>query len=269
MGEAKNHRKSHQNTLDAAKRCVYCTATTNLEKEHMPPTALFENKDRPPGWVFACCKRCNQGTRGTDAVVQFFSRIEPVSQEKWKLATNLRVIGAIKKYAPGVMDELFGETRWASTLFNKNGLLYRSKVTRANGPAMKWHLNLFAAKAAMAAFHEFTGRPIRMDGLIYTEWFLNAGMSQETHDVMISVMPGCAQLKQGKKTSGKQFNVKYNTNGTDIVAALLSFHESFHITIIATDNPELSQPLSETFADMPRDARPTIQLTRPGLPELD
>lgn len=269
MGEAKKRSLSRSAILKNFDRCVYCSSTTSLTLEHMPPTGMFEKRQRPNGWEFGCCKRCNQGTRGADALAQFVAKMEPISESDWKLTDILKLRSGVNKYAPGVLDELFGQRQWSDTLLERNHLLYRTTVGRADGPLMRRYLNLFSAKAAMAAFYSFTGRAIQTDGLIFTEWYLNGGMNQEQYDHIVRIMPRFAQLKQGKLTSDGQFWLRYNSNEHDIVAALLSFHGSFHITVIATDNPEIYGGLRGIFEKLIRADRPTINLTQPGLPELE
>jgi hypothetical protein len=235
----------------------------------MPPLGLFAQNDRPHGWEFASCGRCNQGTRGADAVAQFMAKIEAITEENWKVRSISQLYGSLRVHAPGVLEEIFGQTAWSDRLVRRNGLLFKSKSARINGPLTKRYLDLFSAKAAMASFREFTGRPIEMQSLIYTEWFLNGGMSREIYQNMTSILPSFTQLKQGRKESGKQFSLRYNTNEKDVVAALLSFHSSLHIMVIATDNPELIDGLSHTISKIQREHRPSINLTKAGLPELD
>ncbi len=269
MGDAKRRSLTRKEILEAASRCVYCLSAEVTELEHMPPIGLFENKDRPDGWAFGCCERCNKGTRGADALAQFVAKMEVITEDEWKVASMLKVRAAVDKYAPGVMEELFGRGQWNDTLVRRDGSLYRSKSVRADGPLTKKNLDLFSAKAAMAAFRNFTGRPLEMQSLIYTEWFLNGGLSSQIFENLVGIMPGFAQLTQGKKVSGKQFSLRYNTNREDIVAALLSFHDSLHILVIATDNPIFSEHLAETFSKIPRMVQPTINSTRAGLSEID
>ena len=269
MAEARQRSLKKAEILASAIRCVYCDHVGTYELEHMPPRGMFANKDRPSGWEFACCERCNKGTRGADALAIFMAQTEAITEDNWKLPNIIKLRGAIASHAPGVLDELFGMSKWDDSFINHNGILRPIKVGRVNGPLTTNYLNIFSAKAAMAAFMHFTKRPMELDGIIYTEWFLNGGMSEDTYKHIISIMPNHTQLSQGQKKSGKQFHVRYNTNNKNIVAAIMSFHNSLFVTIIATDGSEFIEPLGEVFKKIPRDSRPTINLTRPGLSELD
>jgi hypothetical protein len=269
MGEAKARSRNGHQILNAAKRCVYCASTLADTIEHMPPRGMFKDKDRPSGWEFACCQRCNQGTKGADALAQFLARIEVVSESDWKLPSAKKLVGAIEANAKGVMREIFGRERFSDTLVRRNGLLHRSKIGRADGPLTKEQLDIFASKLAMATFHNFTERPLELDGLIITEWYLNGGMNSELFQAIVSIMPGFTQLTQGKKVSGDQFWLRYNTDNKGIVAALLTFHGSLHIMVIATDSPEFQTHIEDMAQDFASPNRPTVNITRPGLRELD
>ncbi len=269
MSEHKQRSLKKAEILKAAVRCVYCKNTEALTVEHMPPRGLFKDKDRPSGWEFACCNRCNEGTRGADAVAQFVSKIEAISENSWKQESLLKLKSALQIHAPSVFHEILKADTWTDALVNRRGLLHPVKSVRLNGPETKRYLDIFAAKIAMAAFHTYTKRPLNMDSIIYTQWYLNGGIQQKEYDHVVSIMPHYAELKQGIKSSGRQFSLKYNTNNNDIVAAMFSFHESLHITIIATDSPELRDPLKDLFLSIPHFEGSTINLTKAGLHEID
>jgi hypothetical protein len=267
MGEAKLRRISQRALVANAKRCVYCQNTTDLTLEHMPPIGMFKKRDRPKGWEFACCSRCNQGTRGADAVAQFFAKMEPIQREDWKLPDLLSLKSTLELEAPGVIDEVFGARR-KRILLNQRGILHNAEASRADGPLTKKYLDIFSAKIAMAAFCNFVQRPIEPNGVIFTEWYLNGGLSQNAYEEITKILPMFAQLEQGKKISGDQFYARYNTDSRRIVAALISFHSSLHINIVATDGEEFVGPLAERL-DQAHEQRPTANLTTPGLPELE
>ncbi len=268
VGVAKLRSMSRKQILEAANRCVYCEKTDELQLEHMPPRGIFE-KDRPSGWEFACCPRCNQGTRGADAVAIFLSHIEMIDKAPWKVPKLLKVRGAIERYAPGVYDEIFSDERWRDSYVKSRGVLVPVKTGSVDGPLLKKYLDIFSAKAAMSAFMHFANRPLTPGGLIYTEWFTNAGMTQKVFDAVVSIMPCHAQLSQGVKKSGEQFQLRYNTDNSGVIAALMSFHSSFFVLCIATDRGDLAEPLRDLLSKGVMAGRETGNITTPGLRELD
>lgn len=268
MGEHKRRSRNRREILESSERCVYCSNTHVTTIEHMPPRSFFKNKDRPSGWEFACCERCNKGSRGADAVAQFMASMEPVTREQWKVESATRQLNAMSDFAPGVIEEIFGRNAWRNTRVNSRGIIVPAKLLTVDGPITRKNLDIFSAKAAMAAFHRFTGRPLKEKGFICTEWFLNAGLSSEAYNSIVSIMPGLNRLEQGKKNSGEQFFVRYNTNEKDIVAALLSFHVSLHISVIATDGDEFIGPLNEMFREDRNHTRTVTTLGLAGLEQL-
>lgn len=266
MSEHQRRSRNRREILESSERCVYCSNTLITTVEHMPPRGFFKNRDRPSGWEFACCDRCNKGSRGADAVAQFMANMEPVARESWKIEAAAKQLEAIKDFAPGVIEEIFGRNSWRNTRINSRGIILPAKLLTVDGPITRKNLDIFSAKAAMATFHRFTGRPLKEDSFVCTEWFLNAGLSSEAYNSIVRIMPGLNRLEQGKKNSGEQFFVRYNTNKKDIVAALLSFHVSLHISVIATDGAEFIGPLKEMFQE---DSRPTRAVTKLGLEGLE
>lgn len=237
MGEAKRRRSRVERWLEAGERCVYCSSHEIASVEHMPPRGLFKNSDRPKGWEFPCCKACNEGTRGADATMQFVSRLEAIPEQEWKQETNRTLIAALERYAPGVYREIFATRTPGKVLLRRNGILHPAVQFRADGPLVKLQLDRFSAKCAMASFCELTGRPLTMHGFIFTEWFLNGGMSEKLYTTCTSIMPHFMQLTQGKKVSAGQFSLRSNTDKKSIVTAMMTFHNAFHVMLFATDDP--------------------------------
>ena len=258
---------THAQIIERATGCIYCNKFSKFSIEHMPPRNMFKNV-RPNGWVFACCNTCNQGSSGADALAGMMAHLEAVADDKWKVDRIRDLLRSAKKRIPGIEHEIFGTDLEDSYVLH-NGLLRPIKKIRANGPLTRKYLNIFSAKLAMAGFSHFTDRPIKQTGLIHTEWYLNGGISEATYRHIISVMPGYAQLVQGVQQSGKQFHLRFNTNKTDIVAAMVSFNDAFFVTFIATDNVEFLQPLRQMFGKISKSDRPTVNLTTPGLPDIE
>ncbi|WP_147407593.1 hypothetical protein [Pseudooceanicola algae] len=230
---------------------------------------MFEGKDRPSGWEFACCDRCNEGSRGSDAVAQLFALIEPISVSGWKGDQISRAMAAVRKQAPKVLSELSPLGKSRPVLLNRKGLLHEAVELKADGPATKAHLDVFAAKMAMATFATYIGRPMNMDGIIYTQWFLNRGMGQDAYHASLSIMPSFDELRQGRKTSGKQFHLHYNTDLSSLIVGLISFHGCLTVMLVASDGDEFRPTLDNMLQRMIGPHRPGSQLTEPGLPNLE
>ncbi|MCZ4270996.1 hypothetical protein [Maritalea porphyrae] len=268
MSESRSRARKHDDILKRAERCVYCPSKGPFTIEHMPPRGMFERKDRPSGWVFACCCNCNQNTRGVDAVAQMFAVIEPSSKTAWKSDKLEAIVGSVNQRAPRVMEELTSQGSSQNVYVNENGILKPAREVKVNGIATRAHLDLFAEKMAMAAFSELCDRPINMNGILFTEWYLNVGMPTDIYHSSLAIMPCFGQLQQGTKVSLGQFSLHYNTDKQGLVGAIIKFQSSLSMLIFATDDEKYVGPLTKILSELASPSRPTSQLTRPGLTKL-
>jgi uncharacterized membrane protein len=244
MGEAKAKSRSKAQVLAGEERCIYCSATTgdsaNLTLEHMPPRGIFIGRHRASGLEFATCGRCNQGSKAADTAAMLMAFISPRETANDPLLSELmRIKGAVDWQIPGLREELFDERRarrrW---LWTPSGLLTEHVEVNADGPILRNHLIVFAAKLGMALYREHVGEPLPLDGAVYSMHFLNAGLSQQTADAMLRIMPIFGRLEQGRKTSEGQFEYRYNCDNKSILAAFAHFHNNLFVNVIATADPD-------------------------------
>lgn len=269
MGERKRKLKDHQLILDRSGRCVYCASTKKpFTLEHMPPIGLFKDRQRPKGWEFASCARCNNGTRGVDAVAQLFAMIEPIYDSLWKIEKVSGLVSSVRQYAPRVLDEINRRSSHREVLLKENGILRPSVLLEADGCATKLHLDLFSEKFAMATFAQLLGRPIEMHGIIFSMWYLNQGMPLQIYHAYLSIMPSFDQLMQGKKVSYGQFSLNFNTESKGLIGAIVMLQNSLSIILFATDDKQYIEPLKSVLSTLVGPNRPTAQLTSPGLDKI-
>lgn len=256
MGEARNKSRSKAKILAEEPRCIYCLNPPD-SLEHMPPIAMFKDRARPSGMEYAACVACNNGTSTADLVASFMAHIKPFDgPNDWEIAAVERFLRSLRFKAPGLADELVRSRntrpRW---LWSPSGLLRETNELDADGPILKQHLDVFSAKLGMALYREHTGHALPETGAVFTTWFLNAGLTREGVETMLSIMPSHSSLRQGTKTVTEQFAYRYNTDDTSIVAALVGFHGNLHILAITTADYETYDFIAKG---------PNICVTRPG-----
>lgn len=238
MGEAKRKSRSRAEILAREARCIYC-ASTPTSVEHMPPRSMFSSKSRPSGMEFACCDECNQGTGVADLVAGFFARLS--SDYKADTALVKEAVhrkGTLARLAPGFFEEFFRPEKHGPVLKRDElGIIKPFVQFRVDGPLAKAYLTVFAAKFGMALYREHVGQPLPLTGGVYTVWFLNAGLAQETGDAILAKLPGFQTLQQGRFVVPAQFAYRYNCDGRSIVAALAGFHSNLHIFTVAASDP--------------------------------
>jgi hypothetical protein len=205
----------------------------------MPPRDMFTSKLRPSGMEFAACDSCNKGTGVADLVASFFARLgQGYTTDTTLIAEAAQRRGKLAQLAPGFLDEFFRGQRKDTYLRDRLGILKRYIAFHANGPLTKAYLTVFAGKLGMALYREHIGDPLPLSGGVHTAWFLNAGLSQQTGDTILSKMPIYGSLKQGSFFLPEQFGYRFNTDGKSIIAALSGFHSNLHIFTLATSDQQ-------------------------------
>lgn len=201
---------------------------------------MFKAKARPSGFEFGACEACNFGTRGADAAVAFLARIEQQGQgvDDWQLQEGVKYLHGAASIVPGFVEEFFDTRRAEQThLQTKGGILVPVFATRV-GPIAKALLNTWSAKLGMALYREHIGEPLPLDGGVHCQWFLNAGLGEQTAHAMLSILPAHNTLKQGERKSVTgQFDYRFNSDDKSIVAALAHFHTNLHVFVIAMAEP--------------------------------
>ncbi|MEG8021342.1 hypothetical protein [Sphingomonas aerolata] len=220
----------------------------------MPPKAMFRKKLRLSGLEFACCEQCNFGTRATDVVAAFFSRLSTTNDvEDWRVKEAYNFIGGVAQLAPGVIREIFGRRHQRQWFMQPSGLVERVQRIQADGPVVNAMLTVFAAKLGMAFYREHVGSPLPLEGGVYTQFYLNQGLADADASRMLKIMPVHDTLKQGKLHSNEQFGYRYNCDERSIFAALIGFHSSLHFrTIVMTDTEPYRFLLGEYNVDLVR-----------------
>jgi hypothetical protein len=207
MGEAKRRSRHRSEILASEERCIYC-ANPPTTIEHMPPKAMFRKRLRLSGLEFACCEECNSGTRATDIVAAFFSRMSTTNDmEDWRVKEAYNFAGGVAQLAPGVVREIFGRTHGRQWFVQPSGLVERVRVIQADGPVVKAMLTVFAAKLGMAFYREHVGSPLPLCGGVYTQFYLNQGLADADASRILEIMPVHDTLKQGRQHSKSNLDI--------------------------------------------------------------
>ena len=212
---------------------------------------------------FGACAACNNGTRGADVVAAVIARLHPEHGEgSWQNSEIRKLIPALDAYAPGVRDEMNrpGKHGLGWVTRKGSGLLQPVVRVHADGPRLKAHLTIFGAKLAMALYREHVGAPLALDGAIWCQFQLNAGLTQENLDARVALLPGYETLRQGTKNVDDQFRYRFNTDERTVVAAVAQFHRGLWFTVFASTDPRII----ELFAKPEFLVLPASAMLRPG-----
>jgi hypothetical protein len=262
MGQSKLRSRTREAVLASESRCIYCR-NPPVTLEHMPPRGMFRNRHRPGAMEYGACETCNKGTRGSDAVAAVMARLHPENRRgSWQAQEVRRLLSALDQFAPGVREEMSIPGKFAFGWARDPGssLLQRVVQVRADGPRVKAHLSVFGAKLAMALYREHVGTALPMDGAVWCQFVLNAGMTQKHLEERLRILPLRETLKQGRKNVNDQFAYRYNCDEHTTLAALAQFHRGLWFTIFASSEPKII----ELFKRPEFLALPASVLVQPG-----
>jgi hypothetical protein len=224
---------------------------------------MFRDRHRPGGMEYAACKACDNGTRGSDAVAALMARLHPNNgKESWQAVEVRKLRSAIDAYASGVREEMSLPGKFNHEWARRpgSGVLQRVVRVHADGPRIKGHLSIFGAKLAMALYREHVGVALSLDGAVWCQFALNAGMTQEHLNARVQILPLFETLKQGSKNVRDQFVYRYNCDERSVIAALAQFHRGLWFTIFASSDQRIIELLKKPeFLQLPASV-----LLRPG-----
>ena len=252
MGEGRRKSRRRAEILRGETRCIYCSDFPTTV-EHMPPRSMFAQSHRLSGLEFASCRECNFSTRAADCAAAFFTRLSPTNiVDELELAEAFKLTGTLSQIAPGFVSEIFDKRRskeiWAH---GRDPILGRKVQIVADGEITQTLLRVFSAKLGMALFREHTGRPLPLDGLVFSQHYLNAGLSQDEAEATLRILPTLGELRMGRQRSGKNFSYRFNTDGKTIVASLAAFNNNFYVRNFAVSDPLFFDPLMQSHLKEP------------------
>lgn len=156
------------------------------------------------------------------------------------------------------MHPVFGEELSLPSKINpewvhrpSSGLLQRVVRVQADGPLIKTHLSIFGAKLAMALYREHNGVALPLDGAVWCQFALNAGMTQENLNERLKILPLYETLQQGRKDVDGQFAYRYNYDGRSVIAAVVKFHRGLWFTIVASSDRRIIELFSTPKLHLP------------------
>ncbi len=249
MGEARARSRKREEVVKHEPRCIYCPGilTPSLTTwEHMPPKQMFRGNDRPSGLEFASCAACNNGTRAADTVASFIARMNPVGDiSGWEYKELYSKVRLMRMHAPGVLEEIFDRSQSRDEwIRNPKGILKPMRTAQVEGPLLRAYLSVFASKVGMALFRQHTGKALPTEGVVFSQWFLNAGLPKQVAETTMNILPLFGTLKQGQKQgmkgTGPQFGYRFNTDDSTTTVALSAFHSGLYTFTIATSLPAVA-----------------------------
>ena len=215
-------------------KCCFCGGKVPSETiEHAPPICLFRNNQRPKGYEFPACKRCNIGSSQMDQIAAFFALCQgDVFQDGYETRTH-ELLRGISNNCPDALwylDQFRTDHKIRLQLDGET--LESNELTVGRGFRTKF-LNPWAAKQACALWFQHTQRPIVECQRIWTAWLPYEAMSDA--DFIAStqrLLTNGFELKQGKKSFGDQYSYIWQLNGDMLSGGfLITLHKAVAVLI--------------------------------------
>ncbi|UYN96575.1 MAG: hypothetical protein KIT25_06480 [Enhydrobacter sp.] len=239
MGEAKRRRTRLQRMLAEQPWCIYCGGSTpGSSVDHMPPIAICDLRQRPPGLEFVACADCHEATRRLDQVAAVLCRAfpDPTSED-----ARREVQALMRGLANNQPDILF---EWRASAIQRR-IAYEAPGQFKRGGALnigdKTHMMMltFAARTAAALHFQVTQRIVPSSGGIWATWHTNERLIKgDFPEHFAEMLPPHTTLGAGlRKSLAGQFD--YSSRVTDdglMSAHMATFRLSFAIqAAVATD----------------------------------
>lgn len=240
MGEAKRRKSITEKMLLKQPRCIFCGGSTPADtRDHVPPIAIFDGRQRPAGLEFSACSNCNSGSRNADEVASLLSRMfpDPVTPEQDK--EMRRRFASVHRNNPGLLAELDPSLQQRRRFrAARSRLPMQVHALNASGPLLNKEINIFAAKIGLALHYHLTNRIVPRLGGVAVRWFSNFEAATGNIPADFVAKLGTPKtLRQGRFEVSEQF--MYSSLATEdgkMSAHWAGFRQSFAIAAFVSDD---------------------------------
>jgi hypothetical protein len=244
MGQARQRQTLLQRKLAEQPWCIYCGGTTaGTSVDHMPPTGVCDDRQRPPGMEFVACSECHDGTRKADQVAGLMCRTLPNSPSPTAKQELAKILAGVRNNQPDVFNELAPSLQQLLVARRARGVLDAGGVFSI-GDITHQRMMQFGARATLALHYHLTGQIVPAGGLVFVVWHTNEVLfSGAFPDFIARKLPAPQTLNAGRKTLGEQF--QYSSRETDdkcMTAHTMTFRLSFAVqSAVAVDAAGFSE----------------------------
>lgn len=271
MGEARRRVSATKRFLAEHPYCCFCGGQVRAEtRDHLPPKCFFDNKHIPNDMIVPACRACNEGSRASDQIAAFASRIGFGPQSTVERREFRRLGRAISRNFPDVSREWF-----AANWRDRQKVRFFAAKHRINcgeppgvitfGPKNCGSLNLFAHKFTLGLFYHQTGQVLPPKGgyiafIQPKEVIAEFGLPK----LILDALGPIDTLKQGQFRLFDQFKYRWDWNADEGVFGHVSlFREAYAVVGFAV----LSLDIFQDDEDKAGYLRPDELFSIPSKPE--
>ena len=267
MGEAKRRQSATKRFIAEYPECFFCGGQhPSATREHMPPTALFDNSYRPNDLVMPACDECNRTTSTADLTASMVSRWDYFSGAQSNVDHG-KLAAQVRRQAPELIEEWttitdLHEKEQAREHLRSYGVpvpLDAGVVTI--GPLTIRQLNLFAHKATLALYFHHFRRPLLTTGVAAGYWrtkedFAPIGIPK----FLLDILPSYGTLRQGRWSEHETFEYRHAINAKDgIFGCFARLRRGLFITGFAVAD-RATIPVDDNEVDWVSPALPRVLL---------
>ncbi len=218
VGEARSRLKRFHEAGHS--ECAYCGGTRKSTSiDHVPPTAFFKDKRRPPLYETPACSECHKPFSDFDSLFSLFAKIQ--YSEGNGDVSELHVdnlIRSSKRKFDDVVTHLFA-------LFADS---YEARLQTAQGVERVQMIDqvptellivtgFIAARTTAALYYKLVGHPLPVGSVIQTFSHSNTQISTgQVARSLIEAIPNYRELRQGRQNFGDQFAYRFFHSSTGI-----------------------------------------------------
>lgn len=251
MGEARvKELVARAQALARSDLCIFCGGQSMaLEGDHVPPRSMFVGRRWPEGYVFPACKACNAGSRETDRLVAFLSRLDPGFQ--WSgngseaEAESIALFKAVNSRHRALIRSMFEvPTLSKKKVANRIGMVrpgggvYKDLPILRVPPELDSSVRAFAIKTAKALHFHNTGRIVPAAAGFRVKWYTNVSQLEGKIPEEVFTIPTAQPLLQrARVTLNDQFNYRFAVSDDGTLGMYTaSFRFSFCFVVLLAFN---------------------------------
>ncbi|MDT4290176.1 hypothetical protein RO575_11455 [Methylomonas sp. MO1] len=229
MSQSKNRK---QQFLTSNPVCCFCGGVSPSEEpDHVPSRAFFTNRQWPEGYEFPACVTCNRASRHDEQVVAMLSRLYPESSNSADSAAIEKLMVAVSRNYPEVMEEMLPTLRQKRNAAKKYKLELQPGQTHADlpllsvrGPLVNSAIHSFSRKLFCALYYKHAGQVLKSSGGIAVLWFSNLQIDEDKIPRELgNVLSGFPKLERSRTNLDDQFFYRWAIADTKEVAVFLAF----------------------------------------------
>ncbi|WP_146036474.1 hypothetical protein [Pseudotabrizicola formosa] len=245
MARGSAHRRMRE-----GKPCILCGGNRLSEDtEHAPPKSLFHDKQRPQGYEFPSCKRCNKGPAPLDALAAFIfmsGRTEALLKTAAFTEHQMNLARTVaRNFRP-----IFAKVENADIKSESGFIIAGAKLLELTPEASK-HLATWSAKQAYAYWYHHTKQILSKDAVVGIDILTKCNEDDDFANEVARLLGPGHSMVHAKKPVDDQFFYRFvRDEVTEVSFVQAVYHKNggfFAIIDEKNHHPEVLEKTAHRF----------------------